>query len=194
MVQRCGGKPSGRPSCQQHSRWADPNACVAYRSSIMLLPISKSTRQFLSRILWCGTLFATSGRCATDAADFPTSEVLIIATPVRPNLVTRTVTITIAYKPTLAPGDSSYGLCGCYGHTGIDQRGGHPFGTEQDYATPSSVDLAKLTVASCLDGCATMPREPNTNDRFDFAGLKNGRFVYMPSARGHSCGCPGKRY
>lgn len=107
-----------------------------------------------------------------------TSEILEVGPrPTRYDVgnVTRTVTITIAYKPTLAPGDPTYSLLGCYGHTGFE--GVHPFGKEQDYASPPLLDAKNVTVAACLDGCAKLPSPNKMVGHFIYAGLKNGRYV-----------------
>ncbi|KAK7917179.1 hypothetical protein PG985_010787 [Apiospora marii] len=108
-----------------------------------------------------------------------TSEILEIGPPPTKHdvgTVTRTVTITIAYKPTLAPGDPTYSLLGCYGHTGFE--GVHPFGKEQDYASPPSLDAKNVTVAACLEGCGKLPSPNKTAGQFIYAGLKNGSECY----------------
>lgn len=48
------------------------------------------------------------------------------------------------------------------------------------------LDRAKLTVTSCLNAYATMPRLSNNKERLGFADIKNGRSVYTSSERGHS--------
>ncbi|KAK6839751.1 transmembrane receptor [Apiospora arundinis] len=104
-----------------------------------------------------------------------TSEILEVGPPPTKhssNVPTRTVTITIAYKPTLALGDPTYSLLGCYGHTGFE--GVHPFGKEKDYATPPSLDAKNMAVDSCLKGCASLPLPNKTAGQFMYVGLKNG--------------------
>ncbi|KAK7946685.1 uncharacterized protein PG986_011006 [Apiospora aurea] len=104
-----------------------------------------------------------------------TSEVLEVGPPPtkhEKSTVTRTVTLTMAYKPTLAPGDSTYSLLGCYGHTGFE--GVHPFGKEKDYASPPSLDAKNVSVAACLDGCAKLPSPDKKAGQFAYVGLKNG--------------------
>ncbi|KAK8102725.1 hypothetical protein PG984_015871 [Apiospora sp. TS-2023a] len=131
-----------------------------------------------------------------------TSEVLEVGPPPTKHYVgtvTRTVTITIAYKPTLAPGDPTYSLLGCYGHTGFE--GVHPFGKEQDYASPPSLDAKNVTVAACLEGCAKLPSPNKGIEQFMYAGLRNGSECYCavnlsPEATklpGENCtlACPG---
>ncbi|KAK8071030.1 hypothetical protein PG997_011233 [Apiospora hydei] len=131
-----------------------------------------------------------------------TSEVLEIGPPPtkhEKSTVTRTVTLTMAYKPTLAPGDSTYTLLGCYGHTGFE--GVHPFGKEKDYASPPSLDAKNVSVAACLDGCAKLPSPNKTAGQFAYVGLKNGSECYCavnlsPEATqlsGDNCtsACPG---
>ncbi|KAK8073714.1 hypothetical protein PG994_004613 [Apiospora phragmitis] len=132
-----------------------------------------------------------------------TSEVLEIGPPPTTRhddtIVTRTVTITIAYKPILAPGDSTYSLLGCYGHTGFE--GIHPFGQERDYASPPSLEAKNITVAACLDGCAKLPSPNKTAGQFVYVGLENGSECYCavnlsPEATklsGDNCtsACPG---
>ncbi|KAK8024179.1 transmembrane receptor [Apiospora rasikravindrae] len=131
-----------------------------------------------------------------------TSEVLEIGPPStthEKSTVTRTVTLTVAYKPTLAPGDSTYSLLGCYGHTGFE--GVHPFGKERDYASPPLLDAKNVSVAACLDGCAKLPSPNKTAAQFAYVGLKNGSECYCavnlsPEATklsGDNCtsACPG---
>ncbi|KAF3019737.1 hypothetical protein E8E14_009875 [Neopestalotiopsis sp. 37M] len=92
---------------------------------------------------------------------------------------TRTTTVTIAYKPTLVPGDVKYDLLGCYGQSGLDGAGGHPFGKESDFASPSSVNTTELTVYSCLQGCfALSPPKGGSADHFKYTGMKNGSECY----------------
>jgi hypothetical protein len=100
----------------------------------------------------------------------------IVGAPVkRDGLSTRTVTLSNAHKTTLAPGDTHYNLVGCYGNTGLDGRGGHPFGQDKDYASPSSVDSNGLTPYTCLSGCYSLKPSHKDKDHFVFAGLRNGR-------------------
>ncbi|RYO75006.1 hypothetical protein DL766_008179 [Monosporascus sp. MC13-8B] len=69
---------------------------------------------------------------------------------------TRTVTLTIAYKPTLMPGDVTYTLLGCYGEPST----GHAFGQEGQYAVPGELPAENVTIMTCFQGCADL-KPPN---------------------------------
>ncbi|KAK6214359.1 hypothetical protein LQW54_004407 [Pestalotiopsis sp. IQ-011] len=101
------------------------------------------------------------------------------ATSTTKSTTTRTTTVTVEYKPTLVSGDAKYDLLGCYGHSGLDGSGGHPFGKESDFASPSSVNTTELTAYSCLQGCFVLSPPKGTTDHFKYAGIKNG----SPDAR-----------
>ncbi|KAI1852026.1 hypothetical protein JX265_008169 [Neoarthrinium moseri] len=104
----------------------------------------------------------------------------VVGAPVKRNddVATRTVTVSIAYKPTLAAGKTNYNLMGCYGQTGLDGQGVHPFGKEKDYASPASIDTKRLTVDSCLAGCQSLKPPTGGKDHFTYVGLKNGSECY----------------
>ncbi|KAK9774616.1 hypothetical protein SCAR479_08701 [Seiridium cardinale] len=136
------------------------------------LPDDFRTKRFcLQAMLWSGLLLTAHTRQTTSAVGAPVKR----DGPVkRDDFTTRTVTLSIAYKPTLAPGDANYELLGCYGHTGLDAAGAHPFGKEADFASPSSVNATKLTVYACLDGCMRLSPPNGSGDHFRYAGVKNG--------------------
>lgn len=141
-------------------------------------------RLCLQSMLWSGLLFTTPSQATATTTPATTSsntltELVVVGTPVKHNIHTRTVTISIAYKPTLAPGDSNYTLVGCYGNTGMDGEGGHPFGTEKDFASPSSADGKNLTTADCLEGCSSLEPPDGTTEQFPYAGVKNGRYGFF---------------
>lgn len=100
------------------------------------------------------------------------------ATSTTRSTTTRTTTVTVEYKPTLVPGDAKYDLLGCYGHSGLDGSGGHPFGKESDFASPSSVNTTELTAYSCLQGCFGLAPPKGSADHFKHAGMKNGSECY----------------
>ncbi|KAK6077781.1 hypothetical protein SCUP234_06539 [Seiridium cupressi] len=137
------------------------------------LPDDFRTKRFcLQAMLWSRLLFTAHTRQTRSAVGPPVKR----DGPVkRDDFTTRTVTLSIAYKPTLAPGDANYELLGCYGHTGMDAAGAHPFGKEADFASPSSVNTTKLTVYACLDGCMGLSPPNGSGDHFKYAGVKNGR-------------------
>ncbi|KAH8205267.1 hypothetical protein TruAng_000514 [Truncatella angustata] len=139
-----------------------------------LLDDSKTKRFCLQAMLWSGLLFTTHARHTTS----------ILGPPVKrdgsvkgDDLSTRTMTVSIAFKPTLAAGNANYELMGCYGQAGLD-RSGHPFGKEADFASPSSVNKTELTPYSCLDGCMELSPPKGKPEHFKYAGLKNASECY----------------
>jgi hypothetical protein len=135
-------------------------------------------------LLWGSLLFTSHSQAA--AAGTSTrctlTSLVVVGTPIQHAPLTRTVTVTVAYKPTLSPGDSSYKLVGCYGQTGLDGKGAHPFGTEKDFASPTTVDERNLTVGACLNGCNSLKPPNGTIEHFPYVGLKNGRYGFLAVA------------
>ncbi|KAI0130269.1 hypothetical protein BJ170DRAFT_308376 [Xylariales sp. AK1849] len=131
----------------------------------------------LQGVFWSGLLF-TSSLSQTTTSGASLTELLVVSSLNKNDLATRTVTITIAYKPSIFPGNGRYLLAGCYGHTGLDGQGLHPFGKEDNYASPSSVDAKNLTVPACLDGCSSLKLPNRTTTQFTYVGLKNGSECY----------------
>jgi hypothetical protein len=148
-----------------------------------LLSDFKIKRLCFQSMLWSGLVStALSQTTATTTSSNTLTELVVVGSPVKHNLHTRTVTVSIAHKPTLVPGDSNYTLVGCYGNTGIDGEGGHPFGTEKDFASPSSVNGKNLTTAHCLEGCNSLNPPNGKTEHFPYAGVKNGRYALFPIA------------
>ncbi|KAI1433541.1 hypothetical protein GGR50DRAFT_494128 [Xylaria sp. CBS 124048] len=103
-----------------------------------------------------------------------TSALLVIGTPAPTTSVTIstfTVTTTIAYKPSLIPGDSQYTLVGCYSQaTGIE---GRVFGPDGHNAYPKG-SPKNITIRHCLGACGSAPPPINTTAHFLYAGMRNG--------------------
>ncbi|KAI1760728.1 hypothetical protein GGR53DRAFT_63915 [Hypoxylon sp. FL1150] len=125
-----------------------------------------STRFCLRALLWSGLLFGS--RCDDNSIEGDRTEMGMVGSPVEYSTIT--ITTTIAYKPTLAPGDSTYSLFGCYGW---DSKGGHLLGQDEGYAIPI-VPPGKMTVDACLEGCATLKPSLESSDHYEYAGLMNG--------------------
>lgn len=98
------------------------------------------------------------------------TEPLMLGSPTRSTTCTRTTTITIAYKPTLAPGDDTYTLFGCYGEA--SEEGGLPF---HQHEAPAGISGDKLTLDACLKGCAALKPPTKDFEQYAYAGTKNGR-------------------
>ncbi|KAI1141191.1 hypothetical protein F5Y05DRAFT_301908 [Hypoxylon sp. FL0543] len=123
-------------------------------------------------LVWSGLLFTS--RCDdtwTEGGDV--SEVGVLGSPVEV-VSTITVTTMIAYNPTLAPGDSTYSLEGCYSHD--TDTGGHPFGQGQGwgYDTPPTVPLDELTIVACVNGCTALKPVGQILGHYQYIGLWNG--------------------
>ena len=137
------------------------------------IPISNfdAKRFCLRSLLWTGLLFGSRGEVAYGDSLVRT-EPLVLGSPTASIAITRTVTITIAYRPTLAPGDATYTLLGCYG----EPSGGHIFNENGQYKTPDGVSEQKLTIEDCLKGCAASKKPPEEGlGQYAYAGTKNGR-------------------
>ncbi|KAI1778897.1 hypothetical protein F4818DRAFT_455145 [Hypoxylon cercidicola] len=129
-----------------------------------MFPIEFSSKRFCLRtLLWSGLLFES--RCDSMWMEGHTSELGMLGSPVV-DYLTITITTTIAYKPTLAPGDSTYSLLGCYG---LDS-GRHPFEHKEGYASPT-IPPDKFTIGACLEECAVLKE---SSDHYEYAGLMNG--------------------
>ena len=123
-------------------------------------------------LLWVGTgLLAGSTRAGTvTSGDGPvTTEPLMLGSPTA-GVATRTVTITIAYKPTLVAGDANYTLMGCYGQP----TGGNTFGKQGEYTTPEGLPGEDFTIQDCLHGCADS-KSSDGAEQCLYAGIKGGR-------------------
>ncbi|KAI1379132.1 hypothetical protein F4677DRAFT_359081 [Hypoxylon crocopeplum] len=134
-----------------------------------------SKRLCLRALLWGGLLF--KAQCGNAREGGSRSELGVLGSPVGP-FGTVTVTTTIAYKPTLAPGDSTYSLLGCY--SGIS-GGGPPFGRGGSHTIPATVPLDKLTISACLDACASLRLLHGSPDDYGIVGLRNGRECFCGS-------------
>ncbi|KAI1417394.1 hypothetical protein F5Y13DRAFT_84487 [Hypoxylon sp. FL1857] len=140
-----------------------------------MVPVDFSWKRICVQILvWSGLLFKS--RC-DDAwtEEGGASELGVLGSPVQ-MVTTVTVTTTIASNPTLAPGDSTYSLVGCYSQNNSDSGGGHPFGEGQGwgYDTPPTVPLDKLTTAACVKGCMALRPVEEILDNFKYMGLWDG--------------------
>ncbi|KAH9905276.1 hypothetical protein F4778DRAFT_779623 [Xylariomycetidae sp. FL2044] len=132
------------------------------------------TKRFcLQALLWSGLLFVGSKCEVVEAVS--RSEVLALGPPTTMPLPTITITTTIAYKPTLIPGDPTYTLLGCYSPPGgADDSGAHAFGPEGTYKVPEAVHPENMTIPACLAGCERLP-PPDTNcEHYPYVGLWNG--------------------
>jgi len=157
--------------------------------SISLLPdiSAKKKRKWLGVLLWSSFLF--SGLLCDDAPGPPPpvtaagdQDQALTSTATKTSTIT--ITTTIAYKPSLIPGNSDYTLLGCYSQpTGTGKGGGSIFvSSEQDAGVPAD----NLTISGCLEGCASASEKGNDgkgNDKdkdkysipYIYAGLRNGR-------------------
>ena len=105
----------------------------------------------------------------TSGGDLVIMEPLVLGSPTA-GVATRTVTVTIAYKPTLVPGDANYTLMGCYGQP----AGGNTFGKEGECTTPEGLPGDDFTIQDCLNGCADSKSSDDT-EQYLYAGIKGGR-------------------
>ncbi|OTA92953.1 hypothetical protein M434DRAFT_396090 [Hypoxylon sp. CO27-5] len=140
-----------------------------------MVPADFSWKRFcIQTLVWSGLLFKL--RC-DDAwtEEGGTSELGVLGSPTEPVVIV-TITTTIAYNPTLAPGDSTYSLVGCYSQENTDSGGGHPFGHGQGwgYDTPPTVPLDKLTIGACVKGCLGLEPLGNAVGHYRYIGLRNG--------------------
>ncbi|KAI2619561.1 hypothetical protein GGR54DRAFT_647733 [Hypoxylon sp. NC1633] len=135
-----------------------------------MYPTDFSSKRFcLQTLLWSGLLFKS--RCENAGTGGDKSELGVLGSPAV-HVSTITITTTIAYRPTLAPGDSTYSLLGCYRYGSDGSGGGHPFG-ERGYTTPA-IPPDKLTVNACFDGCASLRLLSESPDDYGFVGIRDG--------------------
>ncbi len=119
--------------------------------------------------MWAGLLFGSRGELAS--GDEPVrTETLMLGSPTA-DIPTRTVTVTIAYKPTLAVGDATFTLLGCYG----EPNGGHVLGQDGQYETLEEISGERLTIEECLEGCENLKPPDGGVGQYTYAGAKNGR-------------------
>ena len=134
-------------------------------------------------LLWAGAGLLPAPARADEVAlgeRLVTTEPLMLGSPTE-GVATRTVTITIAYKPTLAPGIGDYTLAGCYG----EPSGGHIFGPDGTFAVLEGLPGDNFTIGDCLQGCADSAPEDDAVESYAHAGIKDGRYVrYICSCHG----------
>ncbi|RYP32794.1 hypothetical protein DL767_005042 [Monosporascus sp. MG133] len=147
------------------------------------MPISISDfdakRFYLRSLLWSGLLFLGSRSEVITSSGDPlvgTEPPLMLGSPTV-RYATRTVTITIAYKPTLMPGDATYTLLGCYGEPST----GHAFGQEGQYAVPGEIPAQNLTIMTCFQGCAGLKPPNGSLGQYAYVGLQNGSECFCAS-------------
>lgn len=129
----------------------------------------------LQSLLWAGLLSGlTRGEATSGDPLVKTEQPLMLGSPTATTVhisTTRTITITITYKPTLAPGDGTYTLLGCYGEPST----GHIFNEDGSCKTPDGIAEQKLTIEDCLKGCAASKPPEKDLAQYAYAGTKNGR-------------------
>jgi hypothetical protein len=140
-----------------------------------------STKQLCLRVLlWSGLLFPS--RCDDVPPTGQTkTELLVIGAPLpvptstttSTSTSTVTITTTIAYKPSLIPGDSQYTLLGCYRYPA--GKGPGIFGSDVYDACSDKVQPDNLTIDGCLGGCGSATPPSNGTTLYVYAGLRNGR-------------------
>ncbi|RYP77872.1 hypothetical protein DL771_000969 [Monosporascus sp. 5C6A] len=147
------------------------------------MPISISdfdTKRFCLRsLLWSGLFFLGSRNEVTTSSGDPlvgTEPPLMLGSPTI-RYATRTVTVTIAYKPTLMPGDATYTLLGCYGESST----GHAFGQEGQYAMPGEISAENLTIKTCFQGCAGLKPPNGSLGQYAYVGVQNGSECFCAS-------------
>ncbi|RYP89718.1 hypothetical protein DL770_004159 [Monosporascus sp. CRB-9-2] len=133
----------------------------------------------LRSLRWSGLLLLGSRTEATASSGDPlvgTEPPLMLGSPTV-RYATRTVTVTIAYKPTLMPGDATYTLLGCYGESGT----GHAFGQEGRYAVPGEIPADNLTILACFQGCAGLKPPNGSLGQYAYVGVQNGSECFCAS-------------
>ncbi|RYP54127.1 hypothetical protein DL769_010407 [Monosporascus sp. CRB-8-3] len=147
------------------------------------MPISISDfdakRFCLRSLLWNGLLFLGSrSEVITPSGDrlVSTEPSLMLGSPTI-RYATRTVTVTIVYKPTLMPGDATYTLLGCYGEPST----GHAFGQEGQYAVPGEIPAENLTIMTCFQGCGGLKQPNGTLGQYAYVGVQNGSECFCAS-------------
>ncbi|RYP49037.1 hypothetical protein DL768_005177 [Monosporascus sp. mg162] len=146
------------------------------------MPISISDfdakRFYLRSLLWSGLFLGSRNEVTTSSGDplVGTEPPLMLGSPTV-RYATRTVTVTIAYKPTLMPGDATYTLLGCYGESST----GHAFGQEGQYAVPGEIPAENLTIMTCFQGCASLKTSNGSLGQYAYVGLQNGSECFCAS-------------
>ncbi|KAI0105700.1 hypothetical protein GGR51DRAFT_181844 [Nemania sp. FL0031] len=122
----------------------------------------------LGTLLWSGLLF--SSLCDDEPPGLTTSELLVLGPPHTSTTVTLTSTITVTttldHAPSLTPGNSQYGLVGCYSQPSKD--GGNIFGTDESNVSSSH------TIDDCLRSCGSKAPSNKGTGHYMYAGLRNG--------------------
>ncbi|KAI1156193.1 hypothetical protein F4825DRAFT_316813 [Nemania diffusa] len=142
------------------------------------MPLSNvSAKQLCLRVLlWSGLLF-NSLLCDDEPPGQTTSELLVLGPgpppfPTTTLISTITITTTLGYAPSLIPGNSQYGLAGCYAQP--SQDGGLIFGADQYNAWPDKVPSSNRTADECLRSCGLMAPASSGTKLYMYAGLRNG--------------------
>jgi hypothetical protein len=153
--------------------------------SISLLPdiSAKKKRKWLGVLLWGVFLFSRS-LCddvlgppppppVTAAGD---QDQALTSTATATKTSTITVTTTMAYKPSLIPGNSDYTFLGCYSQPTEKGKGGVFASSQHDVGLPAD----NLTISRCLESCASASEKGKGKDKdltssYIYAGLRNGR-------------------
>ncbi|KAI1120796.1 hypothetical protein F5Y10DRAFT_283008 [Nemania abortiva] len=121
----------------------------------------------LRTLLWSGLVF--SSLCSDEPPGPTTSELGVVGPPPASTTTltsTITVTKTLGYVPSLIPGNSQYGLVGCYSPPSSD--GGYIFGANDHNASSSP------TVDDCLKSCGSAAPPSKGTELYMYAGLRNG--------------------
>lgn len=139
-------------------------------TSIMLPTDFNLGRFCVWTLLWSRLL--CQSRCDDVWTGGDVSELGVVGSP-DVYISTITITTTIAYHPSVTPGDSIYTLQGCYGQ-GTDGSGGHPFGDEGSYTTPT-IPSDQLTVEACVNACGALTPSNEGEDKYELAGVRNGK-------------------
>ncbi|KAI1299747.1 hypothetical protein F5Y03DRAFT_247009 [Xylaria venustula] len=104
------------------------------------------------------------------------TELLVLGTPPIPTPVltsTLTITTTVAYEPSLVPGNSHYTLVGCYSPLSPDR--GRIFGPDDyDALSDNKIKPGNLTVDSCLQSCGSAIPPKEGKESYIYSGLRNG--------------------
>ncbi|KAI1178893.1 hypothetical protein F4777DRAFT_39743 [Nemania sp. FL0916] len=139
------------------------------------------TTDFNAQRFWTAALLWSGLFCHSLCDDAPPgvteTELLILGSPPAhesTETLTSTVTVTqtIAYKPTLVPGNSQYTLLGCYAQSSGD--GGHVFGPDGLDVKSNNVGPDNLTTDGCLRGCRSAAPPSDEKGVYVYAGLQDG--------------------
>ncbi|KAI5860658.1 hypothetical protein GGS23DRAFT_219029 [Durotheca rogersii] len=130
-----------------------------------------SMQMYSHIFLWSALLFTS--RCDEIATGIHTSELGFLGSPTV-QLPTVTITTTLAYKPTLAPGNSVYSLLGCYSCGSSGSGDGAPFGPGPR-TTAVVGSPYKFTAGACLEMCASLSAPDwKASKHYAYAGLRSG--------------------